>query len=748
MKTVARLRPALALSAALTLVLVAARAAAPAAAPRGNFSGLRNAATAAGNTLNQAAPAGNTAGAAVQSGNTTAANLQSNNSTSLESNTLLAIINKAFDADSGDMIDPENGTMKWKGHTYELGQMRIFRARFERYLALAPNADQKEYQALIDKVFATLSTNNTAANNQDKMKQAWQLLFQAAEYESDAGTALDVANQVFNTWRTQDEQTAQSIATAELNRLRLQKQAALTRTFDLAQTEALARGENLDNKLSTAGQIISGNLSSPSDSNSGSGTGGATSGTTSGGSASTARRGGTAGSGTPKAVLAGDKMAPGTGAATLLGATREQVALEATIKAQQASTALTVAQARLQFQGTIISLFLQRKFQHAIIASSFYRFIFKGSAQDLDRQFTKTLAEFIPGAGDVPFTVGMVEQLSREALNEVRRGMAAVHANYDEGRLMAALQRLQESFFLGEFLGEVAVLDKAKRQKLYDLYTKIDSARKLADLKDYAGIIRLTGEIGALTKDFRAAEVTAAASSAQNMSTLNLAGAKQAATMGDYERAQVLLEKASAIWPLNPEIASYGSGVSAGASITSQAAVMFDDAYKHAEYRRIYDRRAELTVGLLNDDQRGPQFRDVIDRISRVEMALAQAQEAVNQNNAYAAWDALAAAAALAPNDTAVNQRKAELAPRVADYVGAAEKARLAESRGETAASLAYYLAVQDINPASPLARAGLERVATTLLDRLAADSNSANVSLNATSGAPAKKPAAASAED
>ena len=86
-----------------------------------------------GNAFNRASSAGNTAGAAVQSTNASSANLQSSNS--LESNTLLTIINKAFDADSGDMIDPENGTMKWKGHTYELGQMRIFRARFERLRA-------------------------------------------------------------------------------------------------------------------------------------------------------------------------------------------------------------------------------------------------------------------------------------------------------------------------------------------------------------------------------------------------------------------------------------------------------------------------------------------------------------------------------------------------------------------------------------------------------------------------------------
>jgi hypothetical protein len=758
-------RPAtLALLALLAADLTLAQAAAP--APRGAASGLRGAVNAAGSALGNAAPAGNTAGAALQSANNTTANLQSNNSNSLESNTLLAIINKAFDSDSGDMIDPENGTMKWKGHTYELGQMRIFRARFERYLSLAPNADQREYQALIDKLFKALATNNPFAGKDDNMKEAWQILFQAAEYEADAGTALDVANQVFNTWRTRDEKESQRIAGIELERVRTRQQADVARGVNVIAretngkaddvssnamglaTEALtspsALMQNLPNPaptISTDNSTVTGvnvtngtagTASSPSNNNSNSNRNGGDN--RPGGNG---RVGGRTGTTTPTTVQAGDQTLN----------TRHLLETEARLVANRTSQMLTVAAAKLQFQGTIVSLFLQRKFQHAIIASSFYRHIFKGSAQDLDPKFSKTVSEFVPAAGDVPFSIGMIEQLSREALDEVRRGMAAVRSDYADGRLMAALQRLQESFFLGEFLGEVSMLEKDKRQKLYDLYSRIDQARKLADLKDYDGIVKLTDEIGGLTKDFRAKEVTAAAGQAMRLSNLALASAKQATAMGDYDRAQPLLEKAAAIWPLNPDIAAFGSGVSAGASITTQAALMFDDAYKHGEYRRIFDRRAELTVGLLNDEARAPQFKDVIERMSRVEMALAQSQEAINQNNAFAAWDAVAAAAELAPNDNAVNQRKAELAPRVADYVGAADKARAAEQRGETAASLSYWLVVQDINPASPLARVGIERVSAKLLTELATEAKAASLTVNAKSSIPAApKPADADA--
>ncbi len=732
----------------LLLALALVPSLAPAAAPAGRGAGgifagrglpgvvtdaARNAADAFGTAPAKAAP--DVASAAGKAAQQTTTNATSNQSNSLESNTLLTIINKAFDTDSGDMIDPENGTMRWKGHTYELGQMRIFRSRFERYLALTPTPDQQQYQTLIDQVFARLATNNPNGGSEENMKQAWQLLFQAAEFEADAGTALDVANQVFNTWRIEHEKDAQRIAQTEQERLRDRQQrnvaydanvtARETRNsaMDATSQAALLNPSSLAPKGSVDGSID----------NSGATLTGITvvNGTTETSSSNTSRNGGSGGnrgSGNRNGgygVNLNQTVSSTIGVGTQLMNASQLVKTEAKIAAIQTSQALTVTAAKVQFQGHIISLFLQRKFQHAIIAAGFYRFIFKGSAQDLDKQFTKTLADFLPGGGDVPFTVGMIENLSREALNEVKQGMAAVRANFGDQQLMAALQRLEEAFFLGEFLGDVSQLEKDKRQKLYALYLKIDSARKLADLKDYEGIIKLNDEIGGLTNDFRSSEVTAAAHAAQQMSRLALAGAKQAASMGDFDHAQSLLEKASGIWPLNPDIAAYGNGVSANASITSQAAVVFDDAYQHKEYRRIYERQQELAVGLATDAQRGLKFKEVIERMGQVELALAQAREAVSRNSPAVAWDMLTVANDLVANDNVVNQLRAEVAPRAADYVALADKAQRAEERGDDATSLSHYLALQDLNPTSPVALNGIERVTTKLLARLADEKNS-----------------------
>jgi hypothetical protein len=319
-------------------------------------------------------------------------------------------------------------------------------------------------------------------------------------------------------------------------------------------------------------------------------------------------------------------------------------------------------------------------------------------------------------------TVETIEFLSREAINDVNSGMSAVGASYDGNRKIAALERLQETFFLGEYLPAVTQFDPARKDALLTLYRKVDEARKLADLKDYEAVIHLTDEIGTLTGDFRSAEVNAAVRSAQRMSTLALSAAQQVAATGDYAKAQELVEKSAQLWPLNPSIKNYSENMASQADMGTQAGVVFDDAFKRDDFRRIYERRAELAAAFLNDGVRAPQLKAVIDRMARVEIYLAQTEELLAQNNAFSAWEALVAAVAFAPNDVVLNQRMAQLAPRVAEFVGRLDQAKRYEADQRFAASLTQYLAAQDIHPASQLARTGLSRVSESIMTQLSTE--------------------------
>ncbi|MCU0794013.1 MAG: hypothetical protein MUE42_14440 [Opitutaceae bacterium] len=631
---------------------------------------------------------------------------------SLESNTLIQIIDKAFDTDS-DSFNPEDGTLNYKGHTYNLGQMRVFRARFERYLAQPESIDNDVYRAILNEIFSLLSTRMGEAAGENT-KKAWQLLYRASEYEADGGASLAVANQVFNAWRIRDERDALNVTQGELDRIRRQQQIAVSFAGDSMARDGARNVTDVVNNTTSAAASAASN-SSEQDSAStrininSDGSGGASVG------GNTGRRSGNSSGGGAGQI--GTGRTEGEGAISQLFRTRELAETEAKIRASETSAVLTGVQAKLQFQTALVNLFLQRRFQHCLIAASFYRYIFKGSAQQLEVG-QKEIASFLPSS-DLALTVDTLEFLSREAINETEASMQSVRASFSEGQLVTALERLQETFFLGEYTPAVAGFERDKKQVLHHLYRQIDQARKLADLKDYDAVDKLVAEISSSAKDFRSSEVISAIRSAQRMSSLAIQAARQALVSENFELAQENIQRAASIWPLNPDLQTYTESIAEKMNLGSQAARVFDEAVERGDWRRIFDQRVQLGMALLTDATRGKELEKIIETVSRVEIYLTQARELVAQNNAFAAWEALDAASRLAPNDVAVNQRRAELAPRVASFVGKLDSAQRHEDAGRPAAALTQWLAAQSIYPASSLARLGISRVSTQLLDQL-----------------------------
>jgi len=618
----------------------------------------------------------------------------------LESNTLMKVIEKAFDTDS-DAFNPEDGTLTYKGHTYNLGQMRVFRARFERYLAQPESVDNEVYRGILDEIFSLLSTRSGEAGAQN-LRQAWQLLYRASDYEADGGASLSVANQVFNAWRIRDEREALAVTSGELARIRRQQQLGISGSGDAMAREGY---DTTSGALSQAGEAAANASPQINAGNSTNSSGNTTN-----------RNNNNRGQTNPRTNDGKPKPDAFDPVAQTFRA-RELAETEAKIKAAEAGSMLTGVQAKLQFQTALVQLFLQRRFQHCLIAASFYRYTFKGSAQQLEVG-QKEIQSFLPSS-DLALTVETLEYLSREAINDTEAAMQAVRASYADGQLVGALERLQETFFLGEYTPAVAGFEREKKQVLLSLYRQIDQARKLADLKDFDAVDKLVAEIGVTAKDFRSGEAVSALRAAQRMSTLALYAAQQAAAAGDFLRAQEGVQRAASLWPLNPAIKTYTENMAQQVDLGSQAAQLFDDAIKRNDLRRLYEQRSELAIALLTDAVRGPRLKEIIEKLSRVEIFLAQAQELLAQNNAFAAWEALDNASALTPNDVQVNQRRAELAPRVAAFVGRIDAAKRHEEAGRPSAALTQWLAAQSLYPASSLARLGIERVSRDLLDGL-----------------------------
>jgi tetratricopeptide (TPR) repeat protein len=580
-----------------------------------------------------------------------------------ESNTFLEMASRAFDP-SSDSMDFENGSFAWKGRTFNLTSQRAFRARFERFLLASPTEEEESYAMLMDDVLQRLSVANDRSD--DAILETWEMLFRAARFDTDGGNSTIVANQVFNAWRIRKEMRGTALTQRELADMRRYQQ-------EVVANRALILEKIQEQKQRESVRATSGENDERAD---------------------------------PSSL-------PTEGAFRAL----ELAETEAKLIAMEGQAALTGIQAKLQMQSQIVAFLVQRRYQHALVLSGFYQLLFKGSQQQLEVGKGE-LKSFFPNT-DMVFTVDMMAFVANEAITDVNKGVVAVNTAYAEDRAIIALERLQETFFLGEYMPELNAIPVAQRRLLLDLYRDMLEAVELAEAKDYNGVAQYAERIALIAKDFPKMRVLSSVETAKSMSDMAVFAASQYRNLGDIDKARAELRQAIDIWPSNPSIREFQQETTKLATAGSQGVQIFDDLYQRGGHRGIYDRRMDLGFALAEDPVRRPLLMEVIEQVSTIDLLVAQSAEALKQGDPYVAWELLAEAAKFDPNDAPMNRARAELAPRVADFVVYLDRAQRQAAEAQHAGSLAAFLAAQDIYPASRMCREGIERQSSALMTQL-----------------------------
>ena len=580
-----------------------------------------------------------------------------------ESNTFLEMANRAFDP-SSDSMDFENGSFAWKGRTFNLTNQRAFRSRFERFLLSSPTEEEENYARLMDDVLERLSAASN--HSEDAILETWEMLFRAARFETDGGNSTIVANQVFNAWRIRKEMRGTALTQRELADMRrYQQEVVANRALILEKIQEQKQKESVRASKDDA------------------------------------------------------KAKPDSGALPTEGAFRalELAETEAKLLAMEGQAALTGMQAKLQMQSQIVAFLVQRRYQHALVLSGFYQLLFKGSQQQLEVGKGE-LKSFFPNT-DMVFTVDMMAFVANEAITDVNKGVAAVNTAYAEDRAIIALERLQETFFLGEYMPDLNAIPVEQRRKLLDLYRDMLEAVELAEAKDYNGVEQYAERISLIAKDFPKMRILSSVETAKSMSDMAVFAASQYRNLGDIDKAREELQTAIDIWPSNPSIREFQQETTKLATAGSQGVQIFDDLYKRGDHRGIYDRRMDLGFALAEDTARRPLLMEVVEQVSTIDLLVAQSAEALKQGDPYVAWELLAEAAKYDADDAPMNRARAELAPRVADFVVYLDRAQRQAAEGQHAGALAAFLAAQDIYPASRMCREGIERESSALMAKL-----------------------------
>lgn len=554
------------------------------------------------------------------------------------------------------MFDPGSEVVSWGGQRWNITNQRVFQARIEKYLN-APeekSGEDKAYQAVIHQILDLLSPEK--ATNQT-VYQAYILLFRAGSFDLDANLCRTIAGAVATAWQSQLNQNQLAITAKELQDARKAEEA-----------KATLWAVDSDHSFTAQSKASKGGGSS-------------------GGTANTLRQG---------------------------FAMKEAAQFQAQIAVLTAKREVSALQARIQFQALMVQLFLQRRFQHVVIACDLYRQVFREG--DAALKLEGQSKEFFTKDVGVPPTVSTLQSMATEMIRDVREGVQAYTFLVEKKEMDSGSKRLSESFLIGEYMPEIRTLERDKKRLALEYMQKVNRLISSLDVKDYTQAETLVKEIEAMAKDFDSTKPRAAIDLAKTESGLHLAKARTAGISGEKQTFEDELKQAAMVWPRNPALLEFATAAFGQSDVQAKALADFDQLLSQGNIRQIYNDKLRFIVAVSTSPERQEKLKKVLDDMQAIETALARAQEYSKRGDPIGAWEAVERTSQQFPDDIKLNQLRGTLSSEAAGFVQCLKTAQQLESRGQTGSSLAWFLKAQKQYPLSDYAREGVERLSKKVM--------------------------------
>lgn len=566
--------------------------------------------------------------------------------------------NTSFLGKDMPMFNPGSEIVTWDGKNWNINNNRLFEARFEKYLN-APPADTeayKAYQTTLQQIMDKLAPTTVTPKSTD---EAFQLLAKASEYSGDANLCDAIAYQVYSSWQAKNNMDRMRAANEGLEneKKRLEWNAKVT-----------AQGTELDG---------------PS------------------------RKGREAAREWQKQTqLKRDmEMQP------LITRIAE---IHALLKTNQLKREVAALQTKIEFQALIVQHFLQRRFQHAIIGTRFYRNIFADGDNQL--RVGKDAKSLFAKTSGLPPTMGTVDSLANEIIRDVQEGVQSFKYLLSENELQSASKRLAESFVIGEYLPQIRTLDREDKRRALAFVQKSNQLISALEVKDYTLAEKLVTELNETAKDTDTSKPTAAIETARLVSAMHIAKARSAAVSGDKSTLETELKAATEIWPRNPALAEVFEQISLQGDEQSRALTDFDQLLSQNNHRQIFDDKMRFIAATAMNPEKQEELSKVLEEVQVIETAIIQAQEIEKHGDRAGAWESAERTFRQHPNDNKLNQLRANLTIQAADFVQAIQKAETLENKNQPGSSLSWYLKALNKYPESQFAHEGIDRLTKKIL--------------------------------
>jgi len=163
-------------------------------------------------------------------------------------------------------------------------------------------------------------------------------------------------------------------------------------------------------------------------------------------------------------------VSPGRGIHSQIYAnrTRRVTEIEALRKTHQLKTEVKTELAKIQYQALMIQFFMQRRFQHVVMASRFYNLIWKDGDGTLYIDDKSEANKMLTESLGISPTVSTLDSFANEFMGDVEKGVASFLSLVEDQELESASKRLAEAYIMGEFMPSIATLSREKKRRVLD----------------------------------------------------------------------------------------------------------------------------------------------------------------------------------------------------------------------------------------------------------------------------------------
>ena len=590
------------------------------------------------------------------------------------------------------LIDPTNKTIEFQGKKYSLLDNNLG-GQFEAYLATDTLSSDgaSEYHATIRQILDHLAPTKTGGA---ELKPAYDLLTKAAEYPGDGNLCESLANAIYSAQLTKNNIGSKKEFIANL----LKEQKTLVRNMGVIESKLDVEPAG----RSSAGAGTSGNNRS-------------------------SRRG------------SSRQTLPGSGNQSIefQMMQRRLIEIAALIKKTETAGVIDLTQSKIQYQAMIVQLFIQRRFEHVVMATRFYNLIYKdGDAKLRLSKGSDTDKFFSEGIGVNPTVAGM-DAAANEARRKVQTLISAFANNISNGRIHGASERLVEAFAIGEFLPSVQTINYEDKAKIQQYIQDANDLVTTLEAKDLERGEQLNENLKRQANDYNASQATSYIAAKKTESKSYARDAKIAlyqmkkakATQDRYneeQRFKTAMFKSTSAWPSNPDLEAINNLLddiitagSEGEDLLLVARKDFDRYVETQSWSAIMkEENLSRFIAAFNlskeaeDLTRKNKLKEITSEQSSAIAALKEAETLYNRGFPEAAWEIIDIRQKEFPNDLELSQAKAVYSGKAAKFANLIAKAQSFEIESPSSAqALTWYLKAENLHPDSTYAANGIKRI-------------------------------------